>query len=89
MMVVTALKMPANISLSRSWQPPAALNWAGFPEAVGRLRFNLINSPILAISATIISTVLGSINGYVFSKWKLISSEIVFTLFFFGIFIPY
>jgi glucose/mannose transport system permease protein len=33
--------------------------------------------------------VLGSINGYVFSKWAFKGSEIVFTLFLFGMFIPY
>ncbi len=35
------------------------------------------------------STVLGSLNGYVFSKWKFKGSEVVFTLFLFGMFIPY
>jgi glucose/mannose transport system permease protein len=89
MMVVTALKMPANISLSSSWQLPVPLNWASFSEAVALLKPNLINSLILAISATILSTVLGSINGYVFSKWEFKGSEIVFTLFLFGMFIPY
>jgi glucose/mannose transport system permease protein len=33
--------------------------------------------------------VLGSLNGYVFSKWKFKGSEIIFTLFLFGMFIPY
>jgi glucose/mannose transport system permease protein len=89
MMLVTALKMPANISLSKAWQLPAVLNWASFAEAVALLKPNLINSFILAISATSLSTVLGSINGYVFSKWEFKGSEIVFTLFLFGMFIPY
>jgi glucose/mannose transport system permease protein len=89
MMVVTALKMPANISLSRSWQPPMPLNWASFAEAVALLKPTLINSIILSVTATILSTVLGSINGYVFSKWEFKGSEIVFTLFLFGMFIPY
>ncbi len=89
MMVVTALKMPANISLPRSWQLPIPLNWSSFSEAVALLKPNFINSVVLTVCATILSTVLGSINGYVFSKWKFKGSEIVFTLFLFGMFIPY
>jgi glucose/mannose transport system permease protein len=89
MMVVTALKMPADISLSKAWQLPAVFNWSSFAEAVALLKPDLTNSFILAISATSLSTVLGSINGYVFSKWEFKGSEIVFTLFLFGMFIPY
>jgi glucose/mannose transport system permease protein len=89
MMVVTALKMPENISLPRSWHLPVPLNGSSFSEAVALLKPNFVNSMVLTIFATILSTVLGSINGYVFSKWKFKGSEIVFTLFLFGMFIPY
>jgi len=89
MMVVTALKMPENISLPRSWHPPITLNGSSFLEAVALLKPNFVNSIVLTVFATIISTVLGSINGYVFSKWKFKGSELVFTLFLFGMFIPY
>ena len=44
---------------------------------------------ILVVAATALSTLLGSLNGYVFSKWKFPGSEVVFTLFLFGMFIPY
>jgi glucose/mannose transport system permease protein len=89
MMVVTALKMPENISLPRSWYPPVELNGSSFLEAVALLKPNFLNSIVLTIFATIFSTALGSINGYVFSKWKFKGSEVVFTLFLFGMFIPY
>ncbi len=89
MMVVTALKMPENISLPRSWHLPVELNGSSFLEAVALLKPNFVNSIVLTIFATIFSTVLGSINGYVFSKWKFKGSEVVFTLFLFGMFIPY
>lgn len=89
MAVITSLKMPADITLPRSWEIPATLNWAGFSEAFGMLRPNFFNSLILAVCATALSTVLGSLNGYVFSKWKFRGSEIIFTLFLFGMFIPY
>ncbi|WP_147820797.1 carbohydrate ABC transporter permease [Salidesulfovibrio onnuriiensis] len=89
MALITALKMPADITLPRAWEIPATLNWSSFSEAFGMLRPNLVNSLILTICATALSTVLGSLNGYVFSKWKFPGSEIVFTLFLFGMFIPY
>lgn len=89
MALVTALKFPADITLPRSWELPAEINWASFSEAFNMLKPNLLNSVILTVCATIGSTVLGSLNGYVFSKWKFKGSEIIFTLFLFGMFIPY
>ena len=89
MAVITSLKMPADINLATSWEPPPRVNWSSFSEAVKLLKPYLINSVILTICATILSTVLGSLNGYVFSKWSFKGSEIVFTLFLFGMFIPY
>lgn len=89
MAVVTALKLPGDITLPTSWQLPATLNWSSFSEAFSMLRPNLVNSLILTICATAGSTLLGSLNGYVFSKWQFKGSEIIFTLFLFGMFIPY
>lgn len=89
MAIVTALKQPGDITLPTSWQLPSTLNWSSFSEAFSMLRPNLVNSFILTICATAGSTVLGSLNGYVFSKWKFKGSEIIFTLFLFGMFIPY
>ncbi|MCP6379508.1 hypothetical protein NL466_27850, partial [Klebsiella pneumoniae] len=39
--------------------------------------------------AAIISAILGSLNGYVFAKWKFPGSHVIFVLFLFGMFIPY
>lgn len=87
--MVTALKLPAEITLPRAWEFPVTANYASFAEAFTLLRPNIVNSVILTIGATFFSTVLGSLNGYVFSKWKFPGSEIIFTLFLFGMFIPY
>ncbi len=89
MAVVTAFKLPGDITLPTSWDLPTTINWSSFSEAFAMLKPNLVNSFILTIFATIGSTVLGSLNGYVFSKWKFRGSEIIFTLFLFGMFIPY
>ncbi len=87
--LITSLKFPGDISLPQSWQLPPTVNYGSFSDAFALLKPNIVNSLILTISATFFSTMLGSLNGYVFSKWKFPGSEIVFTLFLFGMFIPY
>ncbi len=87
--IVTALKMPAEITLPQAWELPETANYASFGEAFSLLKPNIVNSIILTLGATFFSTILGSMNGYVFSKWKFPGSEIIFTLFLFGMFIPY
>ncbi len=87
--VVTSLKFPADITLPHSWQLPVSVNSASFGDAFALLKADIANSVILTVAATILSTVLGSLNGYVFAKWKFPGSEVIFTLFLFGMFIPY
>ena len=59
--LVTSLKVPGDISLPQSWDLPPTVNWASFSEAVALLKPNIINSLILTVSATILSTLLGSL----------------------------
>lgn len=46
------------------------------------------NSVMIAVPATIISTALGAMNGYVLSKWRFPGSEIVFGFMLLGVFMP-
>ena len=89
MTVVTALKQPEDINLLTSWSLPNPVFWKSFSIAWKLLAPNLKNSLVLTISATIISALVGSINGYIFSKNSFKGSEIIFTLILFGMFIPY
>jgi len=89
MTVITALKDPSEINLDTAWQVPSRLNWGSFSRAYAKLAPNIVNSVILAVTATLISSVLGSLNGYVFSKWRFRGDDLVFTLLLFGMFIPY
>ena len=43
------------------------------------IKQNFINSVELTLPATLISTVIGALNGYVLSKWKFRGSEVIFT----------
>ncbi len=89
MTLVTALKQPADINLQTAWSWPSPIFWKSFSDAWELLGPKLKNSFILTISATVISSFVGSINGYVFSKNSFKSSELIFTLILFGMFIPY
>jgi glucose/mannose transport system permease protein len=88
-MVITGLKEASNVSLSTMWNLPRQLSGGGFVEAWHRLVPNLGNSLMITIPATIISAIWGSINGYVFAKWKFRGSNVLFALLVFGMFIPY
>jgi glucose/mannose transport system permease protein len=87
--IATALKAPADISLATTWQFPGRPHWQSFAEAFGTLRIYFQNSIILAVVATVLSAVIGAVNGYIFSKWKFRGSELIFTLFLVGMFLPY
>jgi glucose/mannose transport system permease protein len=88
-MLVNGLKEAQNVSLSTMWQLPAAFTGGGFREAWQRLSPNMANSLLMVIPATVLSSFIGSINGYLFSKWKFRGSDLIFTLILFGMFIPY
>jgi glucose/mannose transport system permease protein len=49
---------------------------------------NFWNSVYMTIPATIISTFIGALNGYILSKWKFPGSEVIFTVLLFGVFMP-
>lgn len=88
-MVVNGLKEAAGVSLSTMWELPTTMNGGGFVEAWTRLSPNMYNSLLMVIPATIISSLIGAINGYLLAKWKFRGSDLLFTLMLFGFFIPY
>ena len=74
---------------SHAWTLPHVWTVAAWHTAWNDLSPNLANSFKLVIPATIISTILGSLNGFVLSKWRFPGADFVFTFFLFGLFIPY
>ncbi len=89
MVVLTGFKPFAEVSISRMWAMPQRPSFEAFGNALQRLAPNLINSFILVIPATVLSALFGSVNGYVFSKWRFKYANLVFALILFGMFIPY
>ncbi|MEY5029620.1 MAG: hypothetical protein RLZ63_1935 [Pseudomonadota bacterium] len=46
------------------------------------------NSVMMVVPAVLISTLIGSLNGYVLSKWKFRGSDTLFAFMLFGVFMP-
>jgi glucose/mannose transport system permease protein len=49
----------------------------------------MVNSLMLAIPASLISSLLGAANGFVLAKWRFPGADVVFPVILFGMFIPY
>jgi glucose/mannose transport system permease protein len=88
-MLNTGFKSFAEVSLATMWKLPTSLSTENFQAAWEILHPNIWNSFRIVIPAATISSFLGSINGYVLSKWKFRGANIVFPLLLFGMFIPY
>jgi glucose/mannose transport system permease protein len=89
MAFITSLKSPAQIDLSTAWDLPDPWFFESYAEAWNEFAPNLKNSFSLVIPATLLSSLMGSLNGYVLSKWKFRGSNLLFQLMLFGMFIPY
>ena len=88
-LLVTALKSFAEVDLQTMWNLPSGFYFDNFREAFRLLAPHLRNSMVMVVSASLISSMVGSINGYIFAKWKFKRADLIFTLILFGMFIPY
>lgn len=88
-MLVTGFKSFDEVSLKTMWDLPSGLHFDNFVAAFDQLAPHLWNSIRLVIPAATISAFLGSINGFVLTRWRFPGSSIVFPLLLFGMFIPY
>jgi glucose/mannose transport system permease protein len=90
LMVLTGVKAFNQVDLKTMWQLPiGGLHFDNFIAGYKQLAPNLKNSLVMVIPEAILSALLGSINGYLLSKWKFKGADLVFTLILFGMFIPY
>lgn len=68
---------------------PDAPSLAAFITAWNKLHGPLANSLQITIPAAIVSTAIGALNGYILSKYRFRGSNLLFTLFLVGLFIPF
>jgi glucose/mannose transport system permease protein len=96
-LLVTGLKSFTEVNLDRMWDLPASFSLDSFRDAwfgnaataIPGIGQNFLNSLALTIPATLISALLGSMNGYVLAKWKFRGADVLFPAILFGMFIPY
>lgn len=88
-LIVTSFKRSADVTTDTAWALPAALSVEGWSHAWSQLAPPLLRSLILGVVAAVLSSILGSMNGFVFARWRFPGATTVFTLFLFGMFIPY
>ncbi len=98
-LLITGLKSFVEVSLDRMWDLPRTLSFDSFLRAwngevtpngkIEGLAPNFVNSVYLAVPGTLLSALLGSVNGYILSKWKFRGADVLFPAILFGMFIPY
>ena len=96
-LVVNSLKGVKDVYLVNAFDLPKSLDFSAWPISWSggdyfsafSLGESMTRTLFFVVQSSLISAIIGSINGYVFAKWKFPGSNIVFTLFLFGMFIPY
>nr|WP_246335128.1 carbohydrate ABC transporter permease [Spinactinospora alkalitolerans] len=89
MLLVTGFKPFSEATADQAWLLPQTWTVDNWITVWGELSPALWNSVRVVVPSSIISAVLGSLNGYVLAKWRFPYADLVFTLFLFGMFIPY
>ncbi len=96
-MLVTSLKDADQVRNGNLLSLPTAPTLSSWSKAWGSactgiecngLQPYFWNSVMMVVPAVLVSTLLGSLNGYVLSKWKFRGSETMFAFMLFGVFMP-
>jgi glucose/mannose transport system permease protein len=88
-LLVTSFKGPGDATPTRAWLLPQEFVFDGWIRAWEVLAPALGRTFAMVIPAALISAFMGSMNGFVLSRWRFPGADIVFTLILFGMFIPY
>jgi glucose/mannose transport system permease protein len=90
LMLLTSFKPFNQVDLKTMWSLPInGLHIENFIAGYKQLAPNMKNSLVMVIPEALLSSLLGSINGYLLAKWKFRGSNLIFSLILFGMFIPY
>lgn len=88
-LLATSFKSLTEADATRAWNLPEVWTFDAWRVAWEKLAPGMWNSVLLAVPGALLSCALGSMNGYVLSKWRFPGADLLFTLFLFGMFIPY
>ena len=86
---MTSLKNDTEVDNSNSLLPPRNPTFGPYSQALSALGRPMINSLIFTIGAVLLSVLLGSILGYIFSKFKFRYHNWIFLIIVAGTFLPY
>jgi glucose/mannose transport system permease protein len=89
LMLITGMKPYEDVNITRMWELPTGIYLGAFSEAWRQVSPNFYNTLLITIPAALISSFIGSINGYIFAKWRFPGSDTIFILFLVGLFLPY
>ena len=94
--VADSFKTLREVNTTSIWQPPAGIDFSAWQSALtpplvgsGGIGKGLLNSVVMTVPAVVISSVWGSINGYLLTKWRFRGADLLFAFLLFGMFIPY
>ncbi|MFE6968253.1 carbohydrate ABC transporter permease [Isoptericola sp. NPDC057653] len=88
-LLVTSFKGPGDAAPTRAWNLPQVWTTANWETAWSTLAPAIGRTVQMVVPAALISAFLGSLNGFVLSRWRFPGADLVFTLILFGMFIPY
>ncbi len=90
-LVMTSIKGFEEVQIDRMWFLPRNPTVQGYVRAwnEGGIGDGFINSFLITVPASLISSLIGSMNGYIFAKWRFKGANVIFLLFLFGMFLPY
>ncbi len=88
-LLVTSFKTGGDATPARAWNLPQVWSLENWSTAWTTLSPALWRSIQMVVPAAIISSLLGSMNGFVLARWRFPGADLVFTLILFGMFIPY
>lgn len=88
-LIVTSFKGSGEADPARTWFLPEVWETQNWARAWNELAAPIGRTFMLVIPSSIISAILGSMNGFVLSRWRFPGANVVFTMILFGMFIPY
>lgn len=88
-LLVTSFKSVGDATPSRAWLLPSSWTLENWQRAWTALAPSIGRSISMVVPATILSSTLGCLNGFVLARWRFPGADVVFTLILFGMFLPY
>jgi glucose/mannose transport system permease protein len=88
-MITASLKNHVDAGIEGMWQLPNPIDLEGLTAAWSKLAPNMGNSLAVTIPATVISSLIGSVNGFLLSKIRFRFSNGLFVALLLGMYIPF